>query len=151
VEPTQHETHRKQLARFGIAAPSSPAAARWKSGWRIIGGTRKFYRSRWEANYARFLEFQRLQGWIAKWEHEAKTFWFDGIRRGCVAYLPDFKVTLPDGGVEYHEVKGWMDGKSRTKLKRMAKFHPAVRVRVFDAAWYRKHAGKLSKLVEGWE
>lgn len=123
----------------------------WKAEWRTIGGHRKFYRSRWEANYARYLDWQKQTGLIKDWAHETETFWFDGIKRGCVSYLPDFRVTLLDGSVEFHEVKGWMDGPSKTKIRRMAKYHPTVVLKVFDSPWYKANAPKLSKSIEGWE
>lgn len=125
--------------------------ASWKAGWREIGGLRKFYRSRWEANYARYLEWLKGLGEIASWEHEPKTFWFDGIKRGCVSYLPDFRVVEKSGAEAYHEVKGWMDDRSRTKIKRMAKYHPSVRLVVVAAKQYREIARKVSTLVPGWE
>ncbi len=123
----------------------------WKQSWREIGGQRIFCRSRWEANYARFLEWQRLRGDIAKWEHEPETFWFDGIRRGCVSYLPDFRITYNDGAVEYHEVKGWMDERSKTKIKRMAKYHPSVKLVVVDSKSYKKLAALICTTIPGWE
>ena len=89
-----------------------------KSGWREIGGIRKYYRSRWEANYARYLEFLKVNGEIEKWEHEPETFWFEGIKRGVMSYLPDFRVTEKNGDIVFHEVKGWMDARSITKIKR---------------------------------
>ena len=122
-----------------------------KQSWREIGGQRIFFRSRWEANYARYLEWQRLRGDIAKWEHEPKTFWFEGVKRGCVSYLPDFRVTFPNGRVEYHEVKGWMDARSVTKIKRMAKYHPTVQLLVIDAKSYRKLARLFCSTIPGWE
>lgn len=140
----------QQLARFGLR-PAVKAANKWKAGWRVVGDRRKYFRSRWEANYARYLEWQRANHLIRDWDHECQTFWFDGVKRGCVAYLPDFKVTHNDGGIEFHEVKGWMDPKSRTKLRRMGKYHPNVRLRVVDAKWYRANAGKLSKIIKEWE
>ena len=36
----------------------------WKADWRTIGGKRKFFRSRWEANYARYLVLQNDNGLI---------------------------------------------------------------------------------------
>ena len=60
-------------------------SASWKAGWREIGGQRIYARSRWEANYARYLEWLRANGSIAKWEHEPETFWFEGIKRGTCA------------------------------------------------------------------
>lgn len=125
--------------------------ATWKAGWREIGGVMKFYRSRWEANYARYLEWLRERGEIVSWRHEPKTFWFDGIKRGCVSYLPDFEVVEACGKVAYHEVKGWMDDRSATKIKRMAKYHPEVTLIVIAKKEYRKIELQVSRLIAGWE
>lgn len=125
--------------------------ATWKAGWRDIGGINKFYRSRWEANYARYLEWLRDHGEIASWRHEPKTFWFDGIKRGCVSYLPDFEVVEVCGKVAYHEVKGWMDDRSATKIKRMAKYYPEVTLIVIAQKEYRKIELQVSRLITGWE
>lgn len=122
-----------------------------KAGWREIGGQRCYFRSRWEANYARYLEWLIVQGHVVKWEHEPKTFWFENIKRGVRSYLPDFRVELPGGYVEYHEVKGWMDGKSKTKLKRMAKYYPDVTLVLIDAPRYRAIAKKMRYIIPGWE
>lgn len=123
----------------------------WKSAWREIGGKRKFYRSRWEANYARYLEFLKDSRHIKDWAHEPKTFWFDGVKRGCVSYLPDFCVTELDGTEAYHEVKGWMDARSQTKLKRMRKYHPDVKLIVIDKKAYTEIERKLGSAIPGWE
>ena len=104
-----------------INTPYPRQKTTWKSGWREIGGKRKYFRSRWEANYARYLEFLKQNKQVLDWAHEPEVFWFEGIKRGCVSYLPDFKVTYIDNAVEYHEVKGWMDDRSKTKMKRMEK------------------------------
>lgn len=123
----------------------------WKAGWREIGAVRKFYRSRWEANYARYLQFLLERGEIAKWEHEPETFWFEKVMRGVRSYLPDFRVTRTNSTVYYVEVKGYMDSKSLTKLKRMAKYHPAVELELVDASAYKTLAKTVSGLVDGWE
>ena len=125
--------------------------ATWKAGWREIGGKRAYFRSAWEANYARWLEFLKVHGDILEWEHEPETFWFKGIKRGCMSYLPDFRVMEHSGAVAYHEVKGWMDARSATVIRRMAKYHPKVRLIVVDAKGYRALAKKASCLVQGWE
>lgn len=122
----------------------------WNAAWRTIGGQRKFFRSRWEANYARYLEFQKEHGLITSWEHEPTTFWFYKIKRGVRSFLPDFRVVKSAGRSEYHEVKGWMDEKSKTKIKRMAKYYPAVVLIVRDASWFKANR-KLSKIVKDWE
>lgn len=121
------------------------------AGWREIGGKRNYYRSRWEANYARYLEWLKHHDHIQGWEHEPETFWFDQIKRGVRSYLPDFRVTEKSGRVAYYEVKGWMDPRSATKLKRMAKYHPAVTIVVIDSKEYRAVAETAKYLVEGWE
>lgn len=102
----------------------------WKSGWHEIGGKKIYLRSQWEVEYAHYLEFLKKGKQIIGWEYEPDVFWFEKIRRGVRSYTPDFKITNNDGTIEYHEVKGWMDDRSKTKIKRMAKYHPEVRLLV---------------------
>lgn len=103
-----------------------------------------FFRSSWEANYARFLTYCKLE-----WEYEPTTFWFHKIKRGVRCFTPDFLVPSLN---EYHEVKGWMDAKSRTKLKRMAKYYPKVKLIVIDKAWFADANKKgLCRLIPHWE
>jgi len=145
------EKHTHSGKGFFCSQICSVSRSRGMAGWRVIGRQRIYARSRWEANYARFLEFLRKRKEIRGWQHEAETFWFETIRRGARSYLPDFKVIKVDGSVEFHEVKGWMDSRSRTKLKRMAKYHPAVTMVVRDKVWFRDNSAFLKKLIKGWE
>jgi hypothetical protein len=115
-----------------------------------LGNT--YFRSKHEANFARYLEWLRKRGEIDAWEYEAETFWFEAIRRGIRSYTPDFKVWPSAGRTPYFvEVKSWMDRKSATKLRRMKKYHPEVRVDVFDRAAHAELAAKLGKVIVGWE
>lgn len=123
----------------------------WRGGWRDIGGTTNYYRSRWEANYARHLEQLRMSGDIAQWRHEPTVFFFDGAKDGVVSYLPDFEVTNMDGSVVFHEVKGWMDARSKTKIQRMQEHHPSVRLLVIDAKAYEKLERAVSAQIPEWE
>lgn len=141
---------RTKVERHGRVAPQV-SRGNWKSGWREIGGVRKFYRSRWEANYARYLNWLQNRGDILDWKHEPETFWFEAIRRGVRSYLPDFRVWELDGSTKLHEVKGWMDTRSKTTLKRMAKYHPGETVIVIAERQYREIERKLGGLIEGWE
>lgn len=118
--------------------------------WCEIGGKRKYLRSHWEKNYAHYLEFLKVIGYIKDWNYETKTFWFEGIRRGVNNYKPDFFVILNDGQEEFREVKGYMDSKSKTKLKRMKKYFPLVKMRVIDGAWFKKNGKTMALLVPGW-
>lgn len=122
---------------------------RYKSGRREDIGI--FVRSAWEANYARFLNFLIKNGEIKAWEYEPDTFMFESIKRGTRSYTPDFKVFQNDGSFIYHEVKGWMSPTSITKLKRMKKYYPEVRVDVIDKHRYRDISKTVSKMIPHWE
>lgn len=134
-----------------VGSPTGRAGCTWKQGWREVNGVRIFFRSRWEFNYALYLDFLRRVGKLILWEHEPETFWFEKVRRGTRSYLPDFKVQLTNGSFEYHEVKGWMDARSKTKLKRMAKYHPKVVLRIIRADWFRTVGRQMRGLLPGWE
>lgn len=136
---------------IGAKATMNRANASWKAGWREVGGQRVYFRSRWEANYARYLQWLKDRGEIYEWEHEPHTFWFEGIKRGCVSYLPDFRVTENSSERVYHEVKGWMDDRSKTKIKRMAKYYPGVKLLVIDSRQYKALQKTMRPLVRDWE
>lgn len=127
------------------------AKTTWKQGWREVAGRRIYFRSRWEYNYALYLEWLRGKGQLRTWEHEPETFWFEAVRRGVRSYLPDFKVTDNEGRVYFVEVKGWMDPRSKTKLKRMAKYHPEIDLRLVDAKAYGRLAKQVSGYIPEWE
>lgn len=122
----------------------------WKQDWAEIGGKRNFYRSRWEYRFALYLEFMKKHGKIMEWEHEPETFYFEGIKRGTNNYKPDFRVTFPTGNTEWFEVKGYMDAKSKTKIKRMAKYHPQIVLRVIDGTWFKTNSLLLKKVLPNW-
>jgi hypothetical protein len=120
--------------------------SRTKKGWKIIGNKRYFFRSSWESNVAKYLQWLKEKGEIKEWEYEATTFWFEKIKRGVRSYTPDFKITEKDGTHNYIEVKGWMDTKSRTKLKRMAKYYPNETLHLYDESVYNDLKKKISKI-----
>lgn len=140
---------KRRKAYFG--APHPRPHTTWKGGWRTIGERRIFFRSRWEHNYACYLEWMKSLKQVILWEHEPKTFWFEGIKRGCVSYLPDFRVVLASGKEEWHEVKGWMDDRSKTKIERMGRYFPDVSLVVIDTKKYRALKKAVSFIVPGWE
>lgn len=152
--PEQREEHiNKSVLALREKGWRPPEVKRgtWDAGWREIGGKRKFYRSRWEANYARYLQWLKDLGEIADWQHEPETFWFEAIRRGVRSYKPDFRVWETSGASCLHEVKGWMDDRSRTCLARMAKYYPAEKIILIDGRAYRSIRIKVMRLIEGWE
>lgn len=111
----------------------------------------QYFRSGWEANYARYLNWLVSIGEIQSWQYEADTFEFTRIKRGSKFYTPDFKIVEKDGSVVYHEIKGWMDAVSKTKLSRMAKYHPEIKLIVIDRDQYVGMARQLRKLIANWE
>ena len=122
-----------------------------KAGWRVIGGTKLYLRSKLEANYARYLEFLRRCGDILSWEYEPETFWFEKIKRGVRSYTPDFQVFHPNAIIQYVEVKGYMDAKSATKIKRFRKYFPDEKLIVIDQKWFARNNKKLKSIIKDWE
>lgn len=124
--------------------------SRTTKGWREIGDKRFFFRSKWEMNVAYYIEWLKMNKQIIDWSYEEDTFWFEKIRRGVRSYTPDFKITENDGSIKYTEVKGWMDDKSKTKLKRMAKYYPKIKIELIGEAEYKLLKSQVGRLCN-WE
>lgn len=140
----------KTRREVGFAPPKIKRGS-WAAGWRSVGDKTIYFRSRWEANYAFYLQWLLESGQIRDWKYEPDTFWFEAIKRGVRSYKPDFLVTESNGDKAYHEVKGWMDARSRTTLKRMAKYYPEIRVIVIREREYKAIRRIALGLVPGWE
>lgn len=110
-----------------------------------------FFRSAWEANYARYLTILKETNQIINWEFEPITFFFEGEKRGAISYLPDFRITKLDNSIEYHEVKGWMDAKSKSKLKKFAKYYPKEHLVLIDSKQYNKIKKEYKTQIPLWE
>ncbi|OEU68423.1 MAG: hypothetical protein BBJ57_02340 [Desulfobacterales bacterium PC51MH44] len=95
--------------------PRKGGYSRTKSGKRKDLNN-QYFRSGTEANFARYLKMLGI-----KYEYETKEFVFMDIKRGVIAYTPDFYIPKDD---IYYEVKGWLDPKSITRLKRFKKRYP---------------------------
>jgi len=72
-------------------------------------------RSNWEANTARIMNLYKI-----KFEFEPKVFYFP-IKRGTKSYTPDFFLSSTG---EWMEIKGYLDDKSKLKIKRFKKYYP---------------------------
>jgi hypothetical protein len=144
-----------KIAKYGSGNPhwagrADNAYSRTRSGKRADLDN-KFFRSSWEANYARYLNWLISVGEVTSWEFECRTFLFEGQTRGVISYTPDFRVVMPDGSVQWHEVKGWMDDKSKSRLKKMAKFYPDETVVLIDSKVYHGIAKSVSRMIPNWE
>lgn len=123
---------------------------------RVFGRTRKPRQpgsmNREESSYALFLEARKRAGEIADYAFEPEKFRL----ADKTFYTPDFRIVLPDGLVEFHEVKaywakakrvGWEDD-ARVKIKVAAELHPYH----FVAAWKHKENGyEYERFAEGQE
>jgi hypothetical protein len=114
-----------------------------KRGYYDINGSTMFFRSKWEANYALYLDFLVDLKQIHKWEFEPDRFMFEAIKLGTRSYTPDFKVYITIDKYEYHEVKGFMDSKSKTKLKRFKKYYPDEKLILIDRPIYTEIIKKI--------
>lgn len=95
------------------------------------------FRSSWEVKVADQLENQLVRLQITNWEYEPQTFYFENIKRGTRSYTPDFKVTRLNGTHYWIEVKGYMDQKSKTKIKRFLKYYPEEQLMIYDKTYFR--------------
>lgn len=110
-----------------------------------------YVRSSWEANWARYLNWLQSVGEIQSWEYEPHVFEFTKIRKGSRFYTPDFRIVNKNGSIEYHEVKGYMDQRSSTKLKRMKLYYPRVKLVLVDKAVYMGVKQTVRPLIPLWE
>ena len=86
------------------------------------------FRSILECNWSHYLDVLQMGGEIQEWDYECRFFDFEDIRHGTTRYKPDFKVIGKDGSVVWHETKGYLDGRSITKIRRMSKYYPEERL-----------------------
>ncbi len=80
-------------------------------------------RNKTEARYEAHLEIQKRAGHILAYAFEPEKFRL----ADNTFYTPDFRVMLPDGTVEFHEVKGaWaiFQDDAKVKIKVASEMHP---------------------------
>lgn len=141
-----------QIARASLSRPS-----RSKSG--IREDLQMFFRSTWEANYARYLNWLVANKQILKWEYETEEFeLFRTVKgkrveykRGNRFYKIDFKIYNLNGLIEYHEIKGYLDSKSVTKLKRFRRCYPHLVIKLIDAQAYYSIQRQFRGNLPNWE
>ena len=142
---------KRALARKGLNRRTNCS---WKAGYRTIGGLKEFYRSKWEANYARYLQELKKAGIILSWEHEPDNFIMFTKEGKPTSYIPDFTVIrLVDGKkyYNYHEVKGWVDDRSKYKIDEFKKRYGDCFLNVIYANEYKKIEKEVASKIEEWE
>ena len=134
-----------------IIPPNSSKLYTNSQGYRVIAGRRIYFRSSWEVNFALTAQYWKEKNVIKESEYEPKPFWFENIKRGVRSYKPDFKITLPDERHYWVEVKGYMDSKSATKIKRLRKDYPDEKLVVLEKKWFDRFKKDFYFLSKNWE
>jgi len=114
---------------------------RWPSGIRAKGQTtNRAGMNSLEARYASHLQVLQQTG-------EIHSFCFERHNLKLADrtyYKPDFEVMLPDGSIEFHEVKGFMRDDANVKLKVAAQQFPQYVFRLVQ--WDRKNGWMTTTL-----
>ena len=97
------------------------------------------------ANIARLLNYENIG-----WEYESKRFYFSESINGVVSYQPDFYLPKYD---KWIEVKGWMDEKSKNRLKLFKEQYPVEysKLILIDEKFYNELRDELSLDIDNWE
>jgi hypothetical protein len=141
----------------------TPKRSKWKakSGIREDLGYRT--RSKMEANWARFLQHHGYQLWTdkkdppeGKWyRFEGRKFLFGELRGATSFYLTDFEVWPgyfdPTRPYELHEIKGYLDGPSKTKLNRMKKYYADVALELVTSPVFSQITKGYKTIIPHWE
>lgn len=89
-----------------------------------------------EARYAEELELRRIAGEIAAWAFESVKLKVaskpEGTKMKGSWWCPDFMVVMPDGSIEFHEVKGHAEGDWIEKWKVCVEKYPMFRFVLVD-------------------
>jgi hypothetical protein len=147
----QKERRSTQASERMRRRPPDKIYTRARGGRRTdLGDT--WFRSSWEANYARYLNLLKRLGVVEHWDFEKECFWFEGIRRGVTSYRPDFRIKYKgDDQLEYVEIKGWVQPKDRTKWARMKRYHPHIKLVVVGNKEYQALKSKWASSIPTWE
>lgn len=131
---TQDWNRKDSLSQIGH--PCYSLHSRGISGIRKDLG--KFYRSKYEANFARILNYLKIE-----YDYEICRFIFDDC-----SYLPDFYLPYFDIWVE---CKGYLTQDARHKLDKIYKNYPEENVKIIDGEVYKILTKLYKDSITGWE
>jgi hypothetical protein len=110
-----------------------------------VGGTRedlgRYFRSRWEANTARILEYENIP-----YNYEAEVIVLlreDGTE---LRYRPDFKLSN-----RWIEVKGWWNERSKLIKQLMTEQHPEIQIEYVGEEVYKELEDYYASRIPQWE
>jgi len=146
---TDEEKHRRAMKAVETKRKNGGFGTTTNAYSRCKGGFRKdlnqYFRSAWEANVARTLNHLHIE-----WKYEYKRFDFNEENEGVLSYQPDFYLPQYD---KWIEVKGWMDKKSKQRLKLFEKYYPKeyLKLILIDEYLYKKIEKEYSGNIDLWE
>jgi hypothetical protein len=97
-----------------------------------------YFRSNWEANYARILNELKIN-----WEYEKYSF----LLSNGTHYTPDFKIS----DNKFVEIKGWFDNDSKLKIKLFIIEYPQYELDLIDEEKYRTLRNLFKHKISNWE
>ncbi len=110
-----------------------------------VGGTRedlgRYFRSRWEANIARILEYESIS-----YDYEAKVIVLLKGDNSELRYRPDFKLSN-----RWIEVKGWWNERSKLIKQLMAEQHPEIQIEYIGEKVYKELEDYYASRIPKWE
>ncbi len=118
--------------------PTSPRAARAKAGIRDDISPTIYFFSRWEANYARILNYRDVQ-----WIHQPKTFQLKTQR-----YTPDFYLPEID---TYVEIENYLSDYSRNRDEQFRELYPRLKLTLILKEGYLALQKQYSPKLKEWE
>lgn len=118
--------------------PTSPKASKGKGGIRKDVSDTIYFYSRWEANFARLMNYLKI-----RWEYAPKTFNLETQN-----YTPDFY--LPEANI-FIEVKNFMWKYSQQRDEKFRKLYPNIKLELLLKDDYLKLQNTYSNFIKNWE
>ncbi len=118
--------------------PTSPRAARAKAGIRNDISPPTYFFSRWEANYARLLNYRGV-----KWIHQPKTFQLKSQK-----YTPDFYLPEVD---TYIEIKNYLSDYSKNRDRQFREMYPELKLVLILKEDYLGLQKEYAPKIKEWE
>jgi hypothetical protein len=110
-----------------------------------------YLRSSWEANIARYLNYQIQYGNVKEWLYEGLTYDIKNVK-GSRTYTPDFNVIYINSDEIIHlEVKGWKDPKGMNKYNAFIEQYPQEKILLIDKDEYKKIKTSFAPQIKYWE
>lgn len=101
----------------------------------------QYFRSTWEANYARILKYLNVE-----YQFEPEIIWLKKLDGSEISYRPDFKV-----GDLYIEIKGYWHEDAIEKMKMLKEQYPDIKLVIIELDKYNQLKKTYKSKVKVWE